>query len=159
LIVTHRKKQKKQLRLVLDTDENHKTYFDFAKAIFYADTAAGIDYNIDIAGTLFPTHSEIGSTGLLVQIDRLRLDISKTKNIPEADALGYPPDFIGVYADALSVILPPKWFSGQSTYQSTLKLAGYNLLVGSGAITGTFALEAVPISGGQGDVTSFFGNH
>ncbi len=77
-----------------DLDEAHKTYFDFAKAVFYADTASGIGYNIDIAGTLRPDYSEIGNTGLLIQIDRLKLDLSRTKNIPEADDYGYSPDFM-----------------------------------------------------------------
>jgi hypothetical protein len=145
--------------LTLDPDESHKTNFDFAKALFYADTNAGIGYNLDLAGTLNPTYSEIANTGLLIQIDRLKIDLSKTKNIPEADAFGYPADFVGVYADALSVTLPPKWFGGKSTYQSTLRLAGYNLLIGTGAVTGTFALEAVPVSSGAGTVTSFFDEH
>lgn len=145
--------------LMPDPDDNKKTSFDFAKAVFYADTDAGIGYNLDLAGTLDPKYSEIAKTGLLIQIERLKLDLSKKKNIPEADAMGYPPDFVGVYADALSVTLPPKWFSKESTYQSTLRLGGYNLLVGTGGVTGTFALEAVPVSSGAGQVTSFFNNN
>ena len=132
-----------------DLDETHKTYFDFAKAVFYADTTAGIGYNIDIAGTLRPDYSEIGNTGLLIQIDRLKLDLSRTKNIPEADAYGYSPDFIGVYARAISVTFPPKWFyddntsAGNST--TTLRLGAYDLLVGNGGVSGTIMLESVPI--------------
>lgn len=146
--------------LVKDTDETIETKFLFAEADFYADTEEGIGYKMDIAGTLYPTFSEIANTGLLIQIQRLKLDLSKTKNIPEADALGYPVDFTGVYADAVSVTLPPRWFSGDSTYQSTLRIGGYNLLIGSGGgVTGTFALEAVPVSNGDGTVTSFFSDH
>lgn len=142
-----------------DADETHKTYFDFAKGVFYADTNAGIGYNVELAGTLNPDFSEIGNTGLLLQIEKLKLDLSKTKNIPEADAYGYPADFVGVYADALSITLPPKWFSEQSIYQSTLRLGGYDLLIGSGGVNGTFALEAVPVSNGEGAVTSFFSEY
>lgn len=145
--------------LIQDPDENKKTYFDFAKAILYADTDAGIGYNLDLAGTLDPTFSEIGKTGLLIQIERLKLDLSKKRNIPEVEALGYPADFVGVYADAVSVVLPPKWFSKESTYQSTLRLGGYNLVVGSGGVTGTFALEAMAVSNGSGQVSSFFNDH
>ena len=132
-----------------DLDETHKTYFDFAKAVFYADTAAGIGYSVDIAGTLSPTYSEIGNTGLLIQVDRLKLDLSRTKNIPEADFYGYSPDFMGVYARAISVTFPPKWFyddntsSGNST--TTLRLGAYDLLVGNGGVSGTIMLESVPI--------------
>ncbi|KMQ69204.1 hypothetical protein ACM39_03620 [Chryseobacterium sp. FH2] len=147
------------LVLTPDPDESHKTSFDFAKAIFYADTEAGIGYNLDLAGTLGPTaYSEIASTGLLIQIERLKIDLSKTKNIPEADAFGYPADFTGVYADALSVTLPPKWFSKDQDIQSTLRIAGYNLIIGSGGVTGTFALEAVAVSDSLGNVTSFYGD-
>lgn len=145
--------------LTPDPDENKKTYFDFAKAIFYADTDAGIGYNLDLAGTLQPTFSEIGKTGILIQVERLKLDLSKKRNIPEVEAFGYPADFVGVYADAVSVVLPPKWFSKESTYQSTLRLGGYNLVIGSGGITGTFALEAMAVSNGSGEVTSFFSDH
>ena len=144
------------LVLTPDPDESHKTNFDFAKAIFYADTDAGIGYNLDLAGTLNPTYSEIASTGLLIQIERLKIDLSKTKNIPEADAFGYPEDFTGVYADALSITLPPKWFSKDEDIQSTLRLGGYNLIIGTGGVTGTFALEAVAVSNNLGNVTSFF---
>ncbi len=145
--------------LIPDPNENKKTYFDFAKAIFYADTDAGIGYNLDLAGTLQPTFSEIGKTGILIQIERLKLDLSKKRNIPEVEAFGYPADFVGVYADAVSVVLPPKWFSKESTYQSTLRLGGYNLVIGSGGITGTFGLEAMAVSNGSGEVTSFFSDH
>jgi hypothetical protein len=144
------------LVLTPDPDETKKTYFDFAKAIFYADTDAGIGYNLDLAGTLDPTYSEIANTGLLLQIQRLKLDLSKTRNIPEADAFGYPADFTGVYADALSITLPPKWFSKDQDIQSTLRIAGYNLIIGTGGVTGTFALEAVAVSNNLGNVTSFF---
>ncbi|HUH36083.1 MAG TPA: hypothetical protein VL022_09645 [Moheibacter sp.] len=47
--------------LVLDSDESHKTYFDFARALLYADTLAGIGYEIEIAGSLNPPYSEIGT--------------------------------------------------------------------------------------------------
>ncbi|GGG67332.1 hypothetical protein GCM10007332_32720 [Epilithonimonas arachidiradicis] len=145
--------------LIEDPDKDKKTFFEFAKGLLYADTDAGMGYNVELAGTLDPKYSEIGNTGLLIQIERLKLDLSKTKNIPEADAYGYPNDFIGVYADALSITLPPKWFSGKSTRQSTLRLGGYNMLIGSGGLNGTFALESVPVSNGSGAVTSFFNNH
>ncbi|WP_312344895.1 hypothetical protein [Chryseobacterium binzhouense] len=133
-----------------DLDEAHKTYFDFAKAVFYADTASGIGYNIDIAGTLRPDYSEIGNTGLLIQIDRLKLDLSRTKNIPEADDYGYSPDFMGVYAKAISVTFPAKWFYDETnpptTSATTLRLGGYDLLVGTGGVSGTIMLESIPVT-------------
>ncbi|MDM1556993.1 hypothetical protein HX126_20780 [Chryseobacterium indologenes] len=136
--------------LIENTDPNSKTYFDFAKAVLYADTVSGIGYDLDIAGTLNPTYSEIGNTGLLVQLDRLKLDLSKTKNIPEADAYGYSPDFTGVYARAVSVTFPPKWFYDEnnppSSSSATLRLGGYDMLVGTGGVSGTIMLESVPVA-------------
>lgn len=136
--------------LIPDPNPDTKTYFDFAKAVLYADTVSGIGYDLDIAGTLNPTYSEIGNTGLLVQLDRLKLDLSKTKNIPEADAYGYSPDFTGVYARAVSVTFPPKWFYDEtnppSSSTATLRLGGYDMLVGTGGVSGTIMLESVPVA-------------
>jgi hypothetical protein len=135
--------------LAPDPDENHKTYFDFARAIFYADTLAGIGFNTEIAGTLSPAYSEIGNTGLLIQIDRLKLDLSRTQNIPEANIYGYSNDFVGVYARAISVTFPAKWFHDEDEPQgnstTTLRLGAYDLLAGTGGVSGTVLLESVPI--------------
>ena len=119
--------------------------------MLYADTVSGIGYDVDIAGSLGPSaYSEIGNTGLLVQLDRLKLDLSKTKNIPEADAYGYSPDFTGVYARAVSVTFPPKWFYDEtnppSSSSATLRLGGYDMLVGTGGVSGTIMLESVPVA-------------
>lgn len=137
--------------LIPDPTPDAKTYFNFAKAVLYADTVSGIGYDVDIAGSLGPsTYSEIGNTGLLVQLDRLKLDLSKTKNIPEADAYGYSPDFTGVYARAVSVTFPPKWFYDEtnppSSSSATLRLGGYDMLVGTGGVSGTIMLESVPVA-------------
>lgn len=137
---------------VLTPVNGQNTYFDFAKAVFYADTTHGIGYNVDIAGTLNPDYAEIGNTGLLLQINRLKLDLSKKRNIPEADYYGYASDFVGVYARAVSVTFPPKWFHDDNSMQgnstTTLRLGGYDLLLGTGGVTGTIMLESVPITTG-----------
>ncbi|MCV9928121.1 hypothetical protein OIU83_10680 [Flavobacterium sp. LS1R49] len=130
-----------------DEDETHIARFQFAKALLYADTQAGIGYNLELAGTLNPQFCEIGRSGMLIQIESLKLDLSKKTNIPEADADGRPNDFVGVYARALSVTLPARWFHDdtvQGTASSTLRLGGYDLLIGTGGVSGTFMLETVP---------------
>jgi hypothetical protein len=136
------------------------TRFYFGKILLYADTQEGIGYKMDLVGDLRPTYSEIGNTGLLLQLEKLKLDLSDKVNIPEADADGRPVDFRGVYADALSVTLPAKWFkSGTNTNGSTLRIGGYNLLIGTGGVSGTFALEAVPTqNASDGQITDFFSN-
>jgi hypothetical protein len=134
------------------------TRFYFGKVELYADTKAGLGYTMDLIGNLTPTFSEIGKTGLLIQLERLKVDLSDKTNIPEADADGRPAGFRGVYADALSVMLPSRWFKTNSnTGGSTLRIGGYNLLIGTGGISGTFALEAVPtINPSNDEVTDFF---
>ncbi len=131
-----------------------KTQFRFAQALLYADTQAGFGYHLELGGSLWPSSfAEIGNTGMLLQIESLKLDLSKTSNISEADADGRPDDFVGVYARALSVTLPARWFHDdavQGTPATTLRLGGYDLLIGTGGVSGTFMLETVPstITGG-----------
>lgn len=135
------------------SNPNVKTQFRFAEALLFADTQEGFGYQMELAGSLYPQFAEIGKSGILLQIDSLKLDLSKTSNIPEADADGRPNDFTGVYARALSVTLPARWFHDeavQGTPSTTLRLGGYDLLVGTGGVSGTFMLETVPsvITGG-----------
>ncbi|WP_431241134.1 hypothetical protein ACQ9BO_13485 [Flavobacterium sp. P21] len=87
-----------------------KSTFVFAKAQLYADTEAGIGYQAELGGSLTPPNAMIGNTGLMLELDTLKVDLSKKTNIPEADADGRPNDFVGVYARAASVTLPSKWF-------------------------------------------------
>lgn len=87
------------------------------------------------------TPSQIGDTGLLIDIDNLKFDFRKDKNIPEADADGRPKEFQGIYADVVSITLPKKWFNNVDN--TTLQIAGRNLLIGTGGISGTIALETV----------------
>ncbi|WP_428232487.1 hypothetical protein [Flavobacterium sp.] len=137
-----------------------KSIFVFAKAQLYADTEAGIGYQVELAGTLTPPHAMIGNTGLILELDTLKVDLSKKTNIPEADADGRPNDFIGVYARAISVTLPSKWFhdyekEGQGSTTTTLKIGASDLLIGTGGLSGDIYLETVPVTTG---VFSYFGD-
>ncbi|SDX75638.1 hypothetical protein [Flavobacterium degerlachei] len=130
-------------------DPTAKSMFVFAQAQLYADTEAGIGYQLEMGGSLMPsTYAMIGKTGLILQLDTLKIDLSKKTNIAEADADGRPNDFVGVYARALSVTLPSRWFHDdavQGTSSTTLRLGGYDLLIGTGGISGTFMLETIPV--------------
>lgn len=126
---------------------NIKTQFRFAQALLYADTEQGFGYGLELGGTLFPSFAAIGNTGLLLQVDSLKLDLSKTTNIAEAIADGRPDDFTGVYARTIAVTLPSRWFHDEEVQGSpvtSLRVAGYNFLIGTGGVSGTFALETVP---------------
>ncbi len=114
--------------------------FSFAEALFYASTEEGFGYEMDIALTS-TSPAMIGNTGIILNIQRLKVDLSDTENIPEADLEGRPSSFKGVYADEVSIILPPKWFNNVDN--STLQIAGRNLLIGTGGVSGTIALETI----------------
>lgn len=129
---------------------NIKTKFLFAQADFYADTDSGFGYQMELAGSLIPPYASVGNTGLILQIENLKVDLSKTSNIAEADLDGRPSDFIGVYARAISVTFPPKWFYDETnpptTSATTLRLGGYDMLVGTGGVSGTIMLESIPVA-------------
>ena len=69
-------------------DPGIKTQFRFAQALLYADTQQGFGYQMELGGTLFPRYAEIGKTGMILEIQSLKLDLSKTSNIAEAEADG-----------------------------------------------------------------------
>jgi len=130
-----------------------KSMFVFSQAQLYADTEEGIGYQLEMGGSLEPSdYAMIGNTGLLLQLDTLKVDLSKKTNIPEADADGRPNDFVGVYARAVSVTLPTKWFNkvpetpGSTT--PTLKIGASDLLIGTGGLSGNIYLETVPSTNG-----------
>ncbi|MFP7655528.1 hypothetical protein [Chryseobacterium proteolyticum] len=103
-------------------------------------TQGGINFQEEMAVSL--NHpSQIGSTGLGIDIVKAKLDLSKNKNILEADLDGRPQNFMGVYAQYAAITLPSKWFNNVNN--TTLRIAGYNMLVGTGGISGTIGLEAV----------------
>lgn len=85
--------------------------------------------------------SIIGNTGLIVEFDGLKIDLSRDKNIPEADSDGRPETFMGVFAEYAAIALPSRWFNNVDN--TTLQIAGRNLLIGTGGISGTIALETV----------------
>ena len=147
---------------ILGEDLPGKSTFIFAQAELYADTESGIGYQVEMGGSLYPPLAEIGNTGILLQLESLKLDLSTKTNIAEADADGRPADFTGVYARAVSLTLPPKWFheslEDQGSFVSTLRIGGYNLLIGTGGFSGTILIEAVPTVNESGAVTNYFDN-
>jgi len=135
------------------SDPNAKSMFVFAKAQLYADTEAGIGYQLELGGSLGPSkYAMIGNTGMILELDTLKVDLSKKTNIPEADADGRPNDFVGVYARAISVTLPSKWFHDDTepvgSTTTTLKIGASDLLIGTGGLSGDIYLETVPVTTG-----------
>ncbi len=86
------------------------------------------------------TKSMIGKSGLTIEINNMKLDLSRKTNIPEAIADGRPADFMGVYAQEAIIGLPEKWFKQENT---TLGIFGRNLLIGTGGLSGKIGLETI----------------
>ncbi|WP_113639266.1 hypothetical protein [Nubsella zeaxanthinifaciens] len=80
--------------------------------------------------------SQIGNTGLTIGFTNAKLDFSKTTNIPEADAAGYPTDFTGVYAQ--HAILGFRNFGTPGAGSAEIKAE--NLFIGTGGVSGVFTL-------------------
>ncbi len=128
--------------------------FRFGEALFYASTDKGVGYTLDIAlSTNAP--AMIGNTGLILEIQRLKVDLSDTENILEADLDGRPPNFQGVYAQTASITLPKRWFDTEDNHPgTTARIAGYDILVGTGGLSGTLALETIQVP--DGTVTDYY---
>ena len=125
----------------LDTPINGelpKTRFQFAEALLYVDSEAGIGYGLDMAGSLIPQYSQIGNTGLIISFNRAKLDLSRKTNIPEADAAGYSDDFIGLYIQEASIDFSRL---GKGSGGQGLEISVRNLLVGTGGVSGTIGFE------------------
>ena len=69
-------------------------------------TGRGIGFSEELTGDF--TWAQIGETGFTVDLDRAKLDISRTENIPEATEDGRSDEFVGVYIEDASVGLPPE---------------------------------------------------
>ncbi len=124
-------------------DENVKSMLRFSVGRVTFSTENGLEFKGE--SNISFSKSEIGNTGLTLMFDSMKLDLSRTKNIPEAMAAGYPDDFVGVFVESAEIGLPEKWFKSRSG--ATLGIFGENLLLGTGGISGTFGLRAIDTGG------------
>src|SRR5690554_7180071 len=101
------------------------------------------------------TKSEILNTGFTLEVHNMKLDLSRTSNIPEADADGRPVDFIGAYITEGVIGFPQFWNHDDSN--STGQIVARNLLVGTGGVSGTIGLEAKTAGGPSPLIKANFG--
>lgn len=113
----------------------------FAEGTFAFSTVTGIGFDAEVAASL--NHpSQIGNTGLTIDFTEAKLDISRTKNIPEANLDGRPNDFVGVFIRDLTIGLPPFIKpDAMNPNPPTVKIVGKNMLIGTGGISGTVGLQ------------------
>ncbi|NEN24157.1 hypothetical protein G3O08_11655 [Cryomorpha ignava] len=128
-------------------DEAVKSKLTYDVGSLLIDTESGFEFKD--ADNFNLTLSQIGDTGLLINIQGLKLDFRTDRNIPEADADGRPNTFQGVFAAKTSITLPAKWFNNVDN--TTLQVAGYNLLIGTGGVSGTIGIETVNGTPSTGD--------
>lgn len=120
-------------------DESEKSMLKYDVGSLSYHSEKGFEFNNPDSFDLTP--SQIGNTGLLIDIDNLKFDFRTDRNIPEATADGRPDEFKGIYFDYAAITLPKKWFNNVDN--ATLRIAGYNMLIGTGGVSGTVALETV----------------
>jgi hypothetical protein len=89
--------------------------------------------------------SQIGNTGLILEINNAKIDLSENSNIKEAQEYGLSDNFKGVYVEETIIILPPKWFSAEDDDQQTLALKGQRLLIGTGGFSGLISLVGISL--------------
>lgn len=114
--------------------------FDVGRLSF--NTKKGFDFEAALNFTLPP--SEILRSGFILALDNFKVDLSRTKNIPEAIADGRPNDFIGVYIQEGTIKFPVSWGHNDSsapTDPSTAELFVNNLLAGTGGLSGTIGMR------------------
>ncbi|SDE67212.1 hypothetical protein SAMN05216464_108162 [Mucilaginibacter pineti] len=117
---------------------NTKSVFRFAEASLYADSDAGIGYNAEIAGSLIPEFNQIGNTGLIISFTNAKLDLSRNTNIPEVDAAGYAPDFVGLYVQHAGITFGR--FGKDDPGHASAAITADNLLIGTGGVSGAIKL-------------------
>lgn len=136
----------------LEEDESIKTVllFEAGELTFSSDGGFGFDEFLSLSFPAAHPKAQIGNTGLVIGFTNAKLDVSRTSNIPEADAAGYPTDFVGLYVQEASIEF--NRFGQDDTSKQSVAIVGENLLIGTGGVSGTIALEA------NGSLHRKFGN-
>ena len=136
----------------IETDETKKVRLDFAEADLFFDTKGTLSFDSEIAATMAAPYNkaQIGKTGFSISLTGAKVDISDSKNIPEADFDGRPSDFKGVYIENLAIGFPEGWALKDGN--APPELSGSRLLIGSpGGFSGELKLAGV----GGGSVLDF----
>ncbi len=121
-------------------DQKQKSKLTFIAGSLRYSTDSGLGF--DALNTFAFSPSQIGDTGVTLAFSGMKLDLSRTTNIPEATADGRPPDFVGAYIQSAQIGLPKKWFSASSNNAPGPSIVGSNIIIGSGGLSGKIGLNA-----------------
>ena len=119
-------------------DENIRSMLKFTAGSVRFSTRGGLEFEDESSFDF--TESVIGNTGFTLKISDAKMDLSDRRNIAEAEAAGYPADFMGVYVGLAEIGLPAKWFRQEEG--QTLGLYGERMLIGTGGFSGRIGLRA-----------------
>lgn len=132
---------------VIDADPNileankQKSRLKFTAGSLLYSTDTGFEF--DALGSFDFSRSQIGETGIILGFSNMKLDLSRTKNIPEATADGRPTDFVGVYVQKATIDLPAKWFKQtNSNKTSTAQIVGTDIIIGTGGFSGKIGFDS-----------------
>ena len=114
-----------------------KALITFNVGSLYFDRDSGFSFQNESSFSF--TKSKILNTGFTLEINQMKLDLSRKNNIPEAIADNRPDDFMGVYITQGSIGFPS--FLNHDDTNSNAELFVNNLLVGTGGISGTIGLK------------------
>ncbi len=119
-----------------------KTRLIFDAGEFYFDSRAGFGFQETLAISFHPDtpKAQIANTGLIIGFTYAKLDASTTSNIPEADAAGYPVDFVGLYVQHATIEFGK--FGQPNPINTSAAIFADDLLIGTGGVSGTIGLEA-----------------
>jgi hypothetical protein len=124
----------------LPEDQKQKSRLTFTAGSLTYSTDTG--FGFDALGTFAFTRSQIANTGITIGFTGMKLDLSRTTNIPEATADGRPVDFVGVYVQQATIGLPKKWFKASSTTTPGPKIVGTGIILGTGGFTGKIGFDS-----------------
>ena len=131
---------------VPSTDETEHSRLTFTAGGLGYDSETGFAIDIDTNIVASLTKSIIPCIGVTLDFDDIKIDLSRTTNIAEADADGRPADFMGVFVGNAVIGLPAKWFAKHVPAGSppeTLAIVGRHLLIGTGGLSGEIGLEVI----------------
>jgi hypothetical protein len=119
----------------LPEDQKQKTKLTFTAGSLLYSTDAGLEF--DSLNTFNFAPSQISDTGITIAFTNMKLDLSRTTNIPEITADGRPADFVGVYVQQATIGLPKQWFKQSSNVSPTQpQIIGKNIIIGTGGFSG-----------------------
>ncbi|MBN2683504.1 MAG: hypothetical protein JXR58_13500 [Bacteroidales bacterium] len=119
---------------------NVKSVMSFEVGSFGFSTIFGLDFP-DQEFEVLLTPSIITKGGFSLYVENIKIDLSRKDNIPEAIQDGRPVDFVGVFAERITLGLPEKWFKQESG--ATLGIYGEKVIIGTGGFSGIFGLKAL----------------